>query len=296
MTIEYLSGMIADLAVEYGRVMLPGLGVFVCEAAPASFADKGFTILPPYRRLAFRESQGDGTLLYEKYAAAAKLSPARAQSEIASVVEQIVSLLDEDGVAELPGLGKLKRTVSGSVLFVADEDLDVSAELMALNPVSLKTQRRETVSLSNEDTSAITKPSSSSSDGSVGEGKDNVEDADSEADAADNRGNGCKNGADRCASVAERNSILSPKSDPIAKEGESVDENSKGDGAGQLSQPRKRRGQLVRSGAFVVLIIVLSLAALFVALFYAGVYFFPELLDRLLYSAEELELLHFFGL
>ena len=244
MTIEYLSGMIADLAVEYGRVMLPGLGVFVSETAPASFADKGFTILPPYRTLAFYESQGDGTLLVEKYAASAKLTPARAQSEIAAAVAQIEKQLDEDGVAELPALGKIKRTLSGSLLFVADEDLDVSAEWMALDPVSLKTQRRETALPSNDDAGDINASSFPSGEG-VGEGEDK-----SSGGALEVR-----SGAKKTAPAAKR------------------------PGAG-----------------WIVLIIILGLAALFPALFFTGVHFFPDLLDRLLYSAGELELLHYFGL
>ena len=253
MTTEILSAMIADLAVSRGRVMLPSLGVFVCEAVPASFADKGFTILPPYRRLAFRESEGDGTLLCEHYASLAKISFVRAQNEIAALVSQLVSQLDSDGQAELPGLGKLKRTVSGSLLFVPDEDLDVSADWMALDPVSLKRERRS-------------------------------EALSGAARSLENQGAGNQ--------VTE-----GPAVEKRAEEEQTVENktpeshNAESQGVQQTMSGRKRPG-----AGWIVLIVLLCLLVLCAGLFQLGILYFPEWIDRLLYSAEELELLRYFGL
>ena len=80
MKLETLSGLIVQLVLENGRVMLPQLGAFMRETVPASFSDRGFTLLPPYRRLVFRESQGDGTLLCEALSRQARLTPQRAQA------------------------------------------------------------------------------------------------------------------------------------------------------------------------------------------------------------------------
>ena len=57
MDIDLLSRMIGTLIVEHDQVGLPGVGTFVAEMMPASFADRGYTIHPPYRRLSFYPSQ-----------------------------------------------------------------------------------------------------------------------------------------------------------------------------------------------------------------------------------------------
>ena len=142
MKLETLSGLIVQLVLENGRVMLPQLGAFMRETVPASFSDRGFTLLPPYRRLVFRESQGDGTLLCEALSRQARLTPQRAQAEIEACVQALREQLEQENQALIPGLGRLKRTASGGLLFVQDEDLDVSGELMALDAVSLKSQDR----------------------------------------------------------------------------------------------------------------------------------------------------------
>ncbi|MBP5398411.1 MAG: hypothetical protein J6Y32_07320 [Bacteroidales bacterium] len=255
--------MIADLAVSSGRVMLPSLGVFVCEGVPASFADKGFTILPPYRRLAFRQSEGDGTLLYEHYASFAKISFVRAQNEVAALVAKITEMLDADGEAQLPGLGKLKRTVSGSLLFVPDEDLDVSAEWMALDAVSLKRERRpDDFSGGGLRTESQTMPESqSASVQTVPEVK----------------------GAD--AQSVQDESTADDKRAPESK-GAGVKRKVQGN-----SDARKRMG-----AGWIVLIVLCALLLLAAGLFQLGILYFPEWIDRLLYSAEELELLRYFGL
>ena len=61
MDIDLLSRMIGTLIVEHDQVGLPGVGTFVAEMMPASFADRGYTIHPPYRRLSFYPSQSEDT-------------------------------------------------------------------------------------------------------------------------------------------------------------------------------------------------------------------------------------------
>ena len=46
----------------------------------------------------------------------------------------------------------------------------------------------------------------------------------------------------------------------------------------------------------MLLLVLLVLAVLFVALFYAGVWFFPDILDKFLYDENQLELLKYFDL
>ena len=55
MDIDLLSKMVKELILVNDRVTLPGVGAFVAEMVPASFTDRGYTINPPYRRLVFRQ-------------------------------------------------------------------------------------------------------------------------------------------------------------------------------------------------------------------------------------------------
>ena len=253
MNAETLSGLIARLAVENGRVMLPQMGAFVVETAPASFSDKGFTLHPPYRKLIFRESQGDGTLLYDALSRQERISLMQAQAEVAAQVRQIIDELEEEGQAELPALGKFKKTVSGTILFVADEDLDVSGELMALDAVSLKTQVKA------EPLSERKAPSGWETEDEPSPGADS-------------------------AIEPEADSDIEPEPEPVPETGE-VPEPACDD-----DSPRRM------SPAGIIAICLAVLCLLTVALFYVGVFFFPDFLDRLLYTEEELELLRFFGL
>ena len=58
MDIDLLSRMVKEVVMDHDTVTLPGVGSFVTELVPATFADRGYTILPPYRRLYFSPTQG----------------------------------------------------------------------------------------------------------------------------------------------------------------------------------------------------------------------------------------------
>ena len=53
-----MAEMIRELVPCSEEIALPGLGVFVVEEVPAAFSDRGYTVNPPYLRLAFRQAPG----------------------------------------------------------------------------------------------------------------------------------------------------------------------------------------------------------------------------------------------
>lgn len=247
MVLETLSGLIIQLVVENGRVMLPQLGAFMRETVPASFSDRGFTLLPPYRRLVFRESQGDGTLLCEALSRREKVSLSRAQAELESCVTALKMQLDEQNQAEIPGLGRLKRTASGGLLFVQDEDLDVSGEWMALDAVSLKSQNRFVASIPASDPAPASAPAPI---------------------------------LEHVAPAPPVRPVPPPPMRDILTGLDREDEEE------ELPKPLWPK----------LLVGVLVLLVLAVAVFYIGVFFFPDILDKFLYDEKELELLKYFGL
>ena len=139
MDIELLSKMVAALVLDHDAVGLPGLGTFYAEVVPASFSDRGYTINPPYRRLSFHSGHPEDDLLARYYAQSNGRDLAEAKAILAEYVSQLKAVLLERRIVVFPGLGRLRATRDDTIFFVADEDLDIYPDGIALEPVSLKT-------------------------------------------------------------------------------------------------------------------------------------------------------------
>ena len=141
MDIDLLSKMVKELILDNDRVVLPGLGVFVAEIVPSTFSDKGYTINPPYRRLYFRSKPDEGDDLARLYASTNGVDFSVADKVIREFVSDLKSVLLIRKTVVFPGLGRLRATKENAVFFVADEDLDIYPEGMGLEPISLKTHQ-----------------------------------------------------------------------------------------------------------------------------------------------------------
>ena len=141
MDIDLLSKMVKELILDQDRVVLPGLGSFVAEIVPATFSDKGYTINPPYRRLFFRAKPDEGDDLTSFYASFNKVAPELAERIIRDFLAELKAVLYEKKTVVFPGLGRLRATKENHLFFVADEDLDIYPEGFGLEPVSLKTHK-----------------------------------------------------------------------------------------------------------------------------------------------------------
>ena len=148
MDIDLLSEMVYDLILENDRVGLPGVGCFVAEVVPASFADRGYTINPPYRRLSFRNRPDDGSLLVNLYARSNNVGEDVARGIVTDFLSQMKEVLLVKKVIVFPGLGRLRATKENNFFFVSDENLDIYPEGFGLQPVSLKTRRESDSGLS----------------------------------------------------------------------------------------------------------------------------------------------------
>lgn len=148
MDIDLLSKMVYDLILENDKVALPGVGCFVAEIVPATFSDKGYTINPPYRKLYFRSHPDDGSLLVDLYAKSNGVSQEAARGIITDFLSEMKEILLNKKVIVFPGLGRLRATKENNLFFVADESLDIFPEGLGLEPLSLKTHRETPEDLS----------------------------------------------------------------------------------------------------------------------------------------------------
>lgn len=139
MDIELLSRMVGELILDSEEVTLPGLGTFVTEMVPASFADKGYTINPPYRRLSFRQKETADNSLVRLYASSNKLDLQTASSILSKYIKELREQLITKKTIVFPGLGRLRATKENTFFFIADESLNIYPEGFGLEPVSLKT-------------------------------------------------------------------------------------------------------------------------------------------------------------
>ena len=139
MDIDLLAKMVKEVVMDHDNVTLPGVGSFVAELVPAAFADRGYTILPPYRRLFFSPKQGEDTLLADFYASANQISQPDATRILEEFLSEMKEVLKVRKTIVFPGLGRLRATRENHFFFVADEDLDIYPAGFGLQPISLKT-------------------------------------------------------------------------------------------------------------------------------------------------------------
>lgn len=139
MDIALFSEMLKDLILDNDEVSLPLFGTFVSETLPSSFSDKGYTINPPYRRLSFRQRQGDATMLAKFYSEANGIGIETATKIVFDFVADLKSELLKKKTITLPGLGRLRATRENTFFFIPEEDLDIYPYGFGLESVSLKT-------------------------------------------------------------------------------------------------------------------------------------------------------------
>ena len=140
MDIDLLAKMVKEAILDHDTVTLPGVGCFVAELVPSTFSDKGYTINPPYRRLYFSPKQGADTYLADLYARDNEEVDADMATRILTeFLSEMKEVLKVKKTVVFPGLGRLRATRENHFFFVADEDLDIYPEGLGLAPLSLKT-------------------------------------------------------------------------------------------------------------------------------------------------------------
>ena len=138
MDMELLSKMVAELIADHDSVALPGVGTFITAIVPASFSDRGFTIHPPYRKLSFVPYDIGDNLLVDLYARNNSMDPQAVKEILSHFMKELRNALVLRKTVSLPGLGRLRATKDNEFFFVPDENLDIYPEGYGLEPVSLR--------------------------------------------------------------------------------------------------------------------------------------------------------------
>ena len=286
MDIDLLAKMVKEVVMDHDVVTLPGVGSFVAELVPATFADRGYTILPPYRRLYFSPKQGEDTLLADLYAASNGISQADAMRILTDFLSEMKDVLKVKKTIVFPGLGRLRATMENHFFFVADEDLDIYPSGFGLKPISLKThgetkeEVEETVAnlaglLEQEQPAPAQKPEPEP----VKE-PDPVKEPEP-APAPEPKPE------PKPEPVKEPEPVAEPEPEPVVEPAPKPEPKP---APVREEAPRKKSSGWSKFWTFILVLVIIALVAA-IALVAVG-NFFPEWLDSFLYSPEEYEILH----
>ncbi|MGM9787438.1 MAG: hypothetical protein ACI3ZF_00855 [Candidatus Cryptobacteroides sp.] len=266
MTLELFSSLLEEFISKNDTISVTGLGVFRASIQAASISDNGFTINPPYRKLEFKSIQNpeEGTAFEKLLAAKYKISIEEAKRETEEICSLILNSLQEEQVVELPNFGKFRSLDNGEVFFIMDMDADIYPEGFGLERVSLK----------NKNVKSILQPINKVIPAQI-EGGDTdtvveqVEEPKEEMEEAEDS-----------------------KEQKAVEEKESVEEKKKELAEKDKKKKQKKGGKVFWRllWALIILAVVLLCAFLLLSRFY------PELLDKILYSPEELELIKSLGI
>ena len=296
--------MVKELILDNDRVVLPGLGCFVAEIVPSTFSDKGYTINPPYRRLYFRSKPDQGDELVKFYATSNNIQMEMADRIITDFVAELKSILHAKKTVVFPGLGRLRATKENNVFFVADEDLDIYPDGFGLEPISLKTNQEtaEDVSAAVEGLKALLDETPVAAEPVVEEPV--VEEPAAEESAAEESvGEGLS--ADEQVEIDEPTVIADPvensdapvevadDSENVAEEPEAVTVEKESEVEVTVApvseaKPKRRIWKRLMWTLIILLIIAAVLFGAFIIISRTN----PELLDNILYSKEELEIIN----
>ena len=276
MDIELLSKMVKELILDNDKVYLPGLGAFVAEVAPSTFSDRGYTINPPYRKLSFKTNAEKDSLLSAFYASSNGIAQDVAERILESFSADLAKALEANRAVQIPGLGRMRLGRDGNIFFIADEELDVYPMGFGLEPISLKTHQKPAsfdfstlevpVPEANAPAVEVVVPASFSGIPEPEPVSEPVVEPNPEP-------------------IAEPEPATEPAPEPEKKKEEDYFIYEYED---EEKMPSRRRGLLIS------LIVVLCLIVVVVVGFIVLKNYFPDLLDRMLYTKEELEILNYY--
>lgn len=313
MDIDLLSKMVKELILVNDRVTLPGVGAFVAEMVPASFTDRGYTINPPYRRLVFRQgvSQEKDHLLADMYASANNIDREMAEKLLREFLKGMVEELRKRKMLVFTGLGRLRATRENNFFFICDENLDIFPEGMGLEAVSLKSHSKPKELDFSEVDAVVNSPAEPSAESPAEPSAESPAEPAAESPTEPAAESPAEPSAESPAEPATE-SPAEPSAESSAElsaepSAEPAAESSAEPAAEPSAEPRwwlgetepeeedEQHASIWKKGWFVAVFSIcclLLLAALAFALFLLLARTQPELIDSLLYTEEELEILN----
>ena len=139
MNSSHFSNLLKQLLSEHNIVALPGMGYFEMKDIPSEIINNGTAITPPCRKIVFESSsECVNNLLAEAYANEKGIGVKEAEAEVIEFLKEFKKRLINKGEAEIPYFGSVCYGEAGSFVFKADPIFDVEADSYCLETISLK--------------------------------------------------------------------------------------------------------------------------------------------------------------
>ncbi|OWY24169.1 SPOR domain-containing protein [Sphingobacteriales bacterium UPWRP_1] len=131
--VQYIQSLLYD----YSSVVVPGLGAFLTQYAPARIRETDGVVLPPVKTVQFNEklNLNDG-LLISHIARMEKIAEGEAGIYVSHFVDNIFDQFANGEPAVLEGIGTLSKTLQG-IAFTPFADANFSSDTYGLTPVEL---------------------------------------------------------------------------------------------------------------------------------------------------------------
>lgn len=285
-----LSSLLQKLVIDNEKVCLPGMGSFVAEEIPSVFLDGGKSITPPGRRILFKSSLmlNDG-LLETEYAAAKELPLPQAREMLMEEIAGLRRELEEKEEAELPGFGVFRKREAGQYFFVTDRNFVAAPDSYGLETLTLKIKTEPAATEEgNRDIENIPKKDESGTvDRTSGEPHAEGEDIPEQEGSGDTSVETLP--ADSLSGEAASGEEKNPEPENSLPNQEAV-----GGPVSKQAETADKKGKKSRIWTTVLWIVgILVIAILLVYIFRDSL---RPLLEKILYSREELDILHRSGL
>ncbi len=133
MDVAIFSKCLKDLLLQHEEVAVPGLGVFLAQTVPANEASDG-TFTPPRRKITFSPTYKEDDGLFLRFLKRYLPNGSDAALQLQSFVMDLTLDTDISRPVTLPGLGLLKANARKTLYFVATEDIFVYPESLQGEP------------------------------------------------------------------------------------------------------------------------------------------------------------------
>ena len=135
---------ISELLLEHDCVVVPGLGGFVANYAPAQINSSRHTIFPPYKKIVFnRKLKNNDGLLAEYISAVENKSFSEAANSLNLFAENILQRLNKGETILIDSVGSLAMGAENNILFEANTSTNLLLTSFGLDSIQALPVTRE---------------------------------------------------------------------------------------------------------------------------------------------------------
>ena len=141
MNSEFLSGLFRDIILREGELILPFMGSILLEDVPASFSEDGMVVTPPSKKLVFNNyNLSSNDILLNEYAKRREISRFAAKQALYKDLEELRNQAEKEGVLTLEGFGTFRFTNREGYTVDPAPGFVISTDTFGLTAIDLNEQ------------------------------------------------------------------------------------------------------------------------------------------------------------